>query len=422
MTLMATGMRVLPIFEEMQANGMPVNYDYFQSLHDELDSSMHDLVQHISSTYYLGRPFNPKSSDQVAAILRSRDLHSLKTTATGKASTGKKSIEYLRNTDPAISSIFDWREMQQVRDAYCRPILDSRPASRPTYGTVHCVIKPCTVTTRRIATESVNLLAIPSRTDIGRRVREGYQLPPDSGEMLIACDLSQVEMRVMAHLSRDPLLCQFFVEDRDIHAETASRTFNVPLDLVTKDQRRAAKTTNFGIIYGQKADGLLTELNALGLTGWTDQSCAKLIKDVFRVYSGMRDYIDSVSTEVRRTGSIRDHYGMIRYLPGAWSDDLKIQAEASREAVSHRVQGMAQGMIQNSMAWIANEIRDLQDAGVNIKWRLQVHDELVLSFDAGLEDMVGALLIDGLTNHYGAFLRVPVLAEWRAGMNWGELK
>lgn len=422
--LMADGMEILHVFEEMQSNGMPASRKYFEDLYTELTSEMRRLQSLISSRYYDGDPFNPGSSDYVASLMRRRGLYGMKRTPTGKVSTGKKSIEHLRYTDEAMKLVFEWREIEHVRDAFCSVILDAIPEDQD-YCDVRCQILNTRTATRRLASRDPNLLAIPVRTDIGRRIREGFCLPINSSEMLGSWDLSQIEMRVAAHESRDNSLCQLFIDERDIHTETASKIFNIHPDKIDKFKHRLpAKNAGFGTIYGLSGSGLLDQLRMNGAEGWTEQSCDKLIRDWFTLYPGMKEYIDRTSYDLRRSPNalVRDSWGMPRYLPAIWSDDRKESAEAGRHAVSHKIQGTAQGLIQKSIIWLRPIIRDMQLSGLNVKWRLQVHDEIILSFDRELWDMLNDLVIDALTNHCGMELRVPVKAEGAMGKNWSSLK
>lgn len=421
-TLMQDGMLLLPVFEEMQSNGMPASRAYFAALYDDLTADMRRFQRQLSAEYFDGQPINPGSSKQVAALLRRRGLRAALRTESGDPSTAKKSIEHLRYTDPAFALVFDWREAQHARDAFCTPVLARIPADwpEPTYP-IRCKIKTTRTATRRLATSDPNLLAIPSRKDMGKRIRSGYVCA--DGEVFVAADFSQIEARFMAHESRDPLLCRFFREGRDIHKETAALIWNMPLDKVTKKERDVAKTANFGIIYGIQGAALLAQLRMQGAEGWTEEKCDALIHSIMHLYSGMSAYIAAVAVQVRREhGVVRDHWGMPRYLPGIYSTDRAVAAEAARHAVSHRIQGGAQGMIQKSMIWLAAEIRTLQRADYNVKWRLQIHDELILTCAEDVAEVVKEIVLEGLINHCGIILRVPVEAEGKIAKSWGELK
>jgi uracil-DNA glycosylase family 4 len=427
---MGTGMRVLPIFEEMQRNGMPASRRYFERFSRELDTSMREIGTRISTQYFDGRPFNPASSKQVATLMRRRGLTAEKRTSTGAMSTGKQSIEHLRYTDPAISDVFDWRERQHLRDSFCAPVLARIPEDKDICP-IRSNLKVTRTATRRLAATDPNLLAIPVREyrgsegDLGRRVREGYQCP--DGEVFGAWDLSAIEMRYLAHETEDELLGRLFREKRDIHSETAARIFRLDPSTIDEDTwkfkyRLPAKNAGFGIVYGIQGQGLLTQLRMLGITGWDERSCAKLIDDWLNMYGGVKEYIARTIKEVQKCGYARDSSGMYRYLPGIWSNDRKVAAEAGRIAVSHKIQGGAQTLIQNSMAYLHAQIRDLQDTGANVVWRMQIHDELLLSFTPDLWEPLDYIVRDALVNHSGIDLRVPIECEGAQSTNWANLK
>lgn len=416
-------MEVLPVFEEMQSTGMSASRSYFESLHNEMTEEFHKYVSRLSHNFFDDRPFNPNSRPQVATLLRRRGLQAAKRTPSGDVSTSKSSIEHLRYTDEAISLVFDARERAHIRDSFCQPVLDRTDPDGPDIQPVRCKIKTTRTATRRLATTDPNLLAIPVRSSLGRRVREGYQC--GEGEVYGAWDLSQVEMRFMAHESKDERLCSAFREGRDIHSETVSTIFGIPLEEVDKEDietRIPAKTAGFGVLYGIQGEGLLAQLRTLGLEEWDVERCEGLIEGWLDTYPGVRDYIHRTKKEVEKVGWVRDHWGMYRHLPGIWSDEGKIRAEAGRIAVSHRIQGGAQGMIQRSMAWLKPIIRSMQEGGLNVHWCLQIHDEIVMRFSEELWEVLNPLVVEALTEHCGVELRVPVKAEGHMAKTWGGLK
>lgn len=401
---------------------MPASRARFQQLYDDMEAATQEIGRRVSREFYDGEPFNPGSSDQCAKLLRKRGLKATRKTKTGKVSTDKKSIEYLRFEDSAFAMVFDWREHRHIRDSFCAPVLDIIPEDVDLMP-VRCDIKVTRTATRRLASANPNLLAIPVRTDIGRRVRDCYVCP--DGMVLGAWDFSQIEARFMAHESRDKLLCRLFIEERDIHTETASHIFGIPLHDVDKMKHRLpAKNTLFGIIYGIGGPGLRVQLWKLGLTTWTDESCQDMIDEFLKLYPGVARYIEEQTERVRRQkrSEVRDHWGMPRYLPAIWCRDRKLAAEAGRQAVSHRIQGGAQGMLQEAMRHLRPQIRELRDSGIPIKWRLQVHDEIILSFPPHLWPVIDPMVRDAMVNHCGIRLRVPVVAEGHMSQSWGGLK
>jgi uracil-DNA glycosylase family 4 len=418
--------RLHTFMEYMQSSGMPASKSAFENQYREFDDEYFRLQTELTDTYNDGIPINPNSPPQVSVFLSNRDLKSVKRTKTGRVSTGKKAIEHLRYDDPAIDLVFRCREVAHLRDGFCGVILETFPyesdsgddSSIDIYDT-SCNFKIAHTETRRLSTENPNLLAVPSRTEQGRKIRSCFICRP--GELFGAWDFSQIEARVMADESQDRLLCKFFIEKRDIHSETAKLMFGVSGD-PTSRQRRDAKDINFGIIYGISGSGLYDQFRMRGLTDWTEDRCSEAIKEWYKIYSGVRDYQSKVIKETRRLGYVRDRWGMYRYLPNIWSRDDKLCAEAERHCVSHRIQGGAQGMFRNSMGYLAPIVFDMIEAGLNMVPRLPVHDELIFTFQKDLEDTMDSLVTYALINHNGTRLRVPVEADGHTGKSWGKLK
>lgn len=422
--LMSEGMKVLPIVEQKQSAGMPVSRSYFTSLHAEMQRELDKLSRRISARYWDGEPFNPKSPPQVAALCRRRGLKPAKRTSTGAASTGKLSIEQYRYTDEAIEDIFTWREMQHNRDTYCNDVINRIPEKyEPDIYIIHPNYKSSTVTTRRLSSINPNILAIPVRTEIGKKIRAGYIAPP--GKVWLGMDLSGIEMRCMAHVSKDPLLCKVFLDKIHPHRDTARRLFNLSsVDQVTDTQKAAAKEINFLMIYGGGYKKLYEKFRQANITSYDLKECRKLLDDWFEVYRGVKEYRSRVIAECKRQEIVYDHWGMLRYLPGINCGDREIEGDEERAAVSHRIQGLAQGMIRNSMVWLAPKIDDLIAAGELDPecWRLLLHDELIFLVNEGEEEMLAPLVMYALTKKCGIELIVPVEAEMHIGKTWAELK
>ena len=417
---MSDCMDVLPVFEEIQATGMPADKQYFIDLAERMTTEIRKLQKELSTKYYDSKPINPKSPLHVANLLKKRGLEGRKPTATGNVSTSKDSIEYLKYTDPAIKLVFECRDRQHIRDSFCRTAIEQIPPG-VNHHNIRCQIKTTRTASRRLAASDPNLLAIPSRTELGKLVRQGYICK--EGELLGSWDLGQIEFRYAAHESEDKLLCQIIRDGADIHTETAARIFNILVENVHKDHHRApAKTTGFGIFYGMSGTGLLTLFEKLNLKGWTTEKCDKMIEDWLRVYSGIDAYIKATSEDLIDNPIVRDHWGMMRHLPNVHHRQQHKVEEACRMAVSHKIQGGAQGMIQNSMTWMKPIIRKMQKQGANIHWCLQVHDEVILRFDEELEDETNEIVMEALTKHSGIDLRVPIVADGSCARTWGALK
>lgn len=458
----------LPIIEEMQRNGMPASRSHFENLSVYFWDRMVEVQSRISTNYFDGRPFNPKSPKQVKTLLRRLGLtdQALKTTDSGDISTNEKSIGHLKHSEPAISDIFEWRHYQQLRSMFCESLLESmgEPVDGQDIYTVHTVFKPASIPTRRVISEKPNLQQMPTRTEEGRKIRAGFVV--SHPEVFGSWDQSQIEARILAHVSKDPLLIKFFNEGQDIHVETAKLVlgdykgqkddpYGVTYDMdedeslwtlrknnhteistleqaadylsslrkrVDKERRDAAKTINYGIIYGMSAHALQIQLAMRGIH-WSLRQCEKALDNWFKTYVGVRNYTRQVERNLDRDGYVEDIWGMRRYLPGIWSDDRGTRNEAIRQAVSFCVSGGAQGTFQNSIIWLAPYIRDLQDSGYNVKWRQQVYDEIILSFDVDLWEVIDPLVVEALTQHHGVKgITVPVEADGKYGSTWESIK
>lgn len=420
--LMKHGMELLPVFEEMQFSGMHATRRYFLDLYDKVSEEMEDFGAYISERYYNGKPFNPGSQDQVAAVMRRRGLDSGKRTDSGKMSTSKKAIAHMKDSDDAIASVIEWRERQKIRDAFCKPVIEAIPEKHEGLYPVRCRIKITRVHTRRLASADPNFLAMPSRSELGVKVRKGFIAPP--GQIFGGWDLSQIELRLLAHVSGDATMCQRFIDDVDLHTYTAAEIFKIPVEQVDKMlHRNPAKNAGFGIVYGISGMGLYDQFLMMGAKGWSPEKCDKLIEDWLKVYPGVREYKERVKRALHKDGIARDMWGMMRYLPGIWSDDRKTRSEAERTAVSHEIQGGAQGMIQNSMRWLNKRIREMQELGMNVTWALQIHDELIFRFDEELWPLMDSLVRDALTKHHGLpNPKIPIQSSGNFGASWGDLK
>jgi uracil-DNA glycosylase family 4 len=434
---MALIMANLPTIEEMQSTGLLASRPHFQALRERMQDKMEAICSRISAKYNGGQPFNPGSPDQVARVMLERGIEGMKTSRkTGKVSTNKKSIEHLRFEDAFIGDVEDWREHQKIRDSFADPILDRIPEGVDV-APIRCNIRVTRVSSSRLSATDPPLLAIPVRHQLGLDVRRGFVAP--DGNYLGTWDLSQIEMRVMAHLSKDPFLCQLFHENRDIHAETAIRIFGLDPRrewVVGKSgkgewkypgvdkmkHRNPTKRAGFGVITGIQGPGLLDQLRQMGCEGWDVDSCDQLIEDWFKVYPGVDTFLTACRNACRDKGYVRDMGGMYRYLPGIWSRDNRVAAEAGRQSHSHIIQGSAQWMIQRAMAWARPQINALRSAtGWYIRWLLQIHDELIFTFPQVAWDVMNALVMEALTEH-SYRLSVPVEANGAFGLTWGDLE
>lgn len=421
--LMSNEMRLLPTVERMQANGMPVSISAIRALHSEMESELDSIRDRISGLYWDGEPFNPNSTQQVAFLCRRLGIRPSTKTPTGAVSTSKKSIEEYRFGYPAIGLVFDWRERAKLRDQYCNDVLVRIPDDyQDDTLTIHANFEPCKVPTGRLSASHPNVLGIPVRSPVGRKVRHCYIAPP--GKIWVGFDLSGIEVRCLTHLSRDPLWMAAFNNGINPHKDTASRLFNVPLDQVTDLQKAVAKTVNFLIIYGGGASNLYDQLRSNHLSGYNLSACKALIRNWWATYSGVDAFRREVIAEARRTEISIDHWGRARYLPGINCDDERVRGEEERATVSQKVQGLARGMLRNSLAWMWPTIESLISEGELDPecFRLDMHDELDFLVNIGEEEILIPLVMEALRNHSGVRLCIPVEAEYHIGHTWAEIK
>lgn len=433
LSLMSKGMRVLPMIEEMQYNGFPASRSYFESLSAQMWDEMMGIVKEMSKLYFGGRPFNPCSPPQTRELLAIRGLKSEKQTPGGDDSTAQKSIEHHAANDPAIAKLFEFRKREHIRDKFCTVILRALDRYRAQYGDdndigrVMCQILNTRTATRRLAAKNPNLLNIPIRTLLGLLVREGFLALP--GLILLGGDLSQIEYRILAHFSNDRTLVKFMNqvvrpgEDKpDIHKQTAAWLNGIDIRDVTKQQRSVAKTTNYLKIYLGTGHGMADQLRKDGIEGWTVDRCDELIRETDKMFPGVPRWVREVIAETYETEVSLSYEGMPRYLPGIRSRHEATRREAERHAVSQRIQGTAQDMLQNSMIWLTPRIWALQDRGEKVEPILQVHDELIFMVETDISPTMTTLLRWALVKEGGVPMRVPIECDIHNGYRWSELK
>ena len=408
-------MAVIPMFERMQANGMLVNPNHFYDLYDEMTLDMEKKVEEIDSQYHCGADFNPNSPDQVAWFLFDKlRLKSTKKTPTGKRCTNDKVLEALRRSHPAVPMIIDYREFGTMRDDFCKKM----PRMVSDDGRIHGQFKVTRVSSGRLSMSEPNLLGIPVRTDLGKRIREGFITKP--GYVLGSWDLDQIEMREMAHQSQDETMIKIFKEGKvDIHRQTAAWTFGIKPEDVTTIQRYAAKRIGFGVITGITEVGLADQMAMAGADGWGTDRCAEAIREWFKIYREVPSYMEGCRAEVRRHGFATDRWGRIRYLPGVYSDIPSVKAEAERQSHSFKISASAQGILKQGMAaiweWLGEE-----NLWGKVEPLLQIHDELIFEVQDGYQEMAGPMIHDMMC--HTTPLDVPIKSKYSFGQNWGLLK
>ncbi len=317
-------------------------------------------------------------------------------------------LEELKDKHPVLPLILEYRQLDKIKGTY----VEALPALiNPQTGRVHTSFNQTGASTGRLSSSEPNLQNIPVRTDVGRQVRRAFIAP--EGYLLLDCDYSQVELRLLAHLSRDPELMGAFHRGEDVHASTAAAVFGVPLASVTKEQRSLAKAINFGLMYG---------MGNYGLSSRTDLSVAEasaFIEAYFARFSRVREYLDATVRRAQEQGYVETLLGRRRYFPELRlgnAANVAIRRAAERAAVNMPIQGSAADIIK--LAMIALD-RRLQDSHLDAHLVLQVHDDLVLEVREQELDATRALVVETMENAYA--LDVPLSVEASVGKNWMEM-
>ena len=394
----------LPVAEilfRMERNGVLLDRQLLAVQSGELGRKMLELEQRAYQA--AGQPFNLGSPKQIGDILfTQKGLPVVKKTPSGAPSTDEETLEQLALDHPIARAILDYRGLAKLKSTYT----DKLPQMvHPRTGRLHTSYSQATAVTGRLASSDPNLQNIPARTAEGRRIREAFVAPP--GHVLVSADYSQIELRIMAHLSDDTGLLTAFAENRDIHAATAAEVFGVPLEGVSADQRRMAKVINFGLIYGMSAFGLASQLNL-------ERSAAQAYIDrYFARYPGVADYMQRTREAARSQGYVETVFGRRLYLPEIHAKNPQRRQGAERAAINAPMQGTAADLIKLAMIAVQGW---LDAEGLQTRLLLQVHDELVLEVPENELARMRAELPDRMCGV--AALKVPLLVGVGAGPNW----
>lgn len=388
---------------DMETAGVRIDSAELAASSAELTRQMNETEQKVIEL--AGKTFNLNSPRQLSEVLYvDLGLRPGKKTKTGGYSTDEKTLEELASAHPIINLILDYRKLKKLLGTY----IDALPQLvNPETGKIHTSFNQCVTATGRLSSTNPNLQNIPVRDALGKEIRKCFI--PDDGCIFLSADYSQIELRLMAHMSGDENMRSAFVSGEDIHADTASKIYKLPLSEVTKDMRRTAKTANFGIIYGITGFGLGQRL------GVSRSEAEKLISDYFESYPGVRGYIESSIEGARERGYVLTLYGRRRYLPDINSQNSNIRKFAERNAVNAPIQGSAADIIKMAMVRIWGEMKRL---GLRSQMLLQVHDELNFNVYPDELEQVKAIVKEGMETV--ALLSVPLVADIGTGANWLE--
>lgn len=397
-------MPLVPVLAEMELNGVLIDTQELQRVNDELSARLANIEREI---YELAdETFNIASPKQVADILyvKLKITDKTKKTKTKQLSTAEEVLQQLRGRHPIVGKILEWRGLKKLIGTYVEAL---PKLVNPRTGHIHTTFNQCVTATGRLSSSDPNLQNIPVRTDDGREIRRCFI--PEAGEEFLSCDYSQVELRIMASLSHDEHMINAFNSGQDIHAATAAKIYHKQIDEVTKEERRKAKSANFGIIYGISAFGLAQGLDI-------DRHEAKeLIDGYFEAFPQVMAYIERAKEQAQQNGFAQTLMGRRRYLPDINSHNGTVRAFAERNAVNAPIQGTAADIMKVAMVRV---YRRMKAEGLKAKMILQVHDELNFSCPPEEHDRLESLVKEEMQR--AAELTVPLLADAGWGKNWLE--
>lgn len=396
---------LLRVLADMESEGINLDKDFLGSLSGDLDNDIKNLERQIYQA--AGTEFNIGSPKQLGEVLfdRMKLVDKPKKTKTGQYSTAEDVLSYLAKDHEIIQHVLDYRGLAKLKSTY----VDALPEQvEATTGRVHTDYMQTVAATGRLSSNNPNLQNIPIRTERGRQVRKAF-VPRDENYVLLAADYSQIELRIIAALSEEDTMIEAFKNGMDIHASTASKVFNVPIEEVTREQRSNAKTVNFGIIYGVSAFGLSNQ------TDLTRAESKELIDTYYKTYPKLRNYMSEQIDFARDNGFVQTVLGRRRYLKDINGSNQVVRGAAERNAVNAPIQGSAADIIKIAMINIHNK---LTQGNYKTKMLLQVHDELVFDCYKPELDEMKVLIRSEMENAYT--MSVPLDVEVGVGQNWLE--
>ncbi|MGH9522515.1 MAG: DNA polymerase I, partial [Terriglobales bacterium] len=396
---------LVPVLARMEEHGIKIDCDVLHEMGRRLERKIDEKAQNIHRL--AGETFNINSPKQLGDVLFNK-LNLPKPMKYGKGktiSTAQDVLEGLAADHEIVRLVLAYRQLSKLKSTY----VDTLPGLlNQCTQRLHTTFDQTNAVTGRLSSKNPNLQNIPIRTELGREIRAAFIAEP--GNLLLKADYSQIELRLMAHFCEDPLLTKAFLSGGDVHKATAAELFGVHIELVTKEQRGAAKTVNFATIYGQREFSLGQQL------GIPTGEAKKFIADYFAKYSGVRQFIDRTLEEARRDGFVRTLFGRVRPLPDINSKNFNLRGFAERTAVNTPLQGTAADLIKLAMIRIDRELREKK---LKSRMLLQVHDELVFEAPEKEIAQLRALVSDAMENVYK--LKVPLVVDVSVGKNWRDM-
>ena len=397
-------MPTVEVLSSMQWNGMYVDKEELENFGKELT----EKLQTITAIIYemAGEEFNINSTKQLGEILFEKmKLPVIKKTKSGY-STDVDVLEKLKKEDPIIEQILEYRQLMKLNSTFVEGL---KPYINPKTKRIHSFFHQTITATGRISSTEPNLQNIPTRFELGKRVRKVFK--PESGKIYIDADYSQIELRVLAHISEDEHMIEAFKEGQDIHKQAASKVFKTPIDKVTKEQRSNAKAVNFGIVYGISDFGLGEQL------GIGRKQAKKYIDEYLSEYSGIKNFMDNIKEEAKEKGYVETLFHRRRYIPELKSNNFMVRQFGSRAAMNTPIQGTAADIMKIAMIKVNNE---LKKRNLKSKIVLQVHDEMMIEALEEEKEEVKEILKTSMES--AANLKVPLIAEISEANNWYDCK
>lgn len=397
-------MPVLEVLADMQYRGMYVDKNELIAYGDELKVKLDELTNKIHEL--AGEEFNINSTKQLGEVLFEKlKLPVIKKTKNGY-STDVDTLEKLQCEHEIIEYILEYRQLAKLNSTYIEGMI---PYINKNTGRIHSYFHQTVTATGRISSTEPNLQNIPTRIEIGKKLRKVFK--PAENKIFLDADYSQIELRVLAHVSKDETMVDNFIHDEDIHAQAASRVFGVPLDEVTKELRSKAKAVNFGIVYGISDFGLAGQIHS------SRKQAKQYIEQYLEKYNGIKTFMDEAVEDAKKKGYIETMYNRRRYIPELTSKSYMVRKFGERVAMNTPIQGTAADIMKIAMI---NVFRELKDRKLNSKIVLQVHDELLIETDIKEKDEVREILVNNM--EHAAKLLVPLKVEVAEGENWYDAK
>lgn len=399
-------MPVLPVLMDMEMQGVNLDVTFLGKMSVVFAEQLKALERQIYEA--VGHQFNINSPQQLSTVLfNDLKLTHQKHTKTGY-STDASVLEDLRGLHPVIELLLEFRQVSKLKSTY----VDALPALiNPRTGRVHTSFNQTATATGRLSSSDPNLQNIPIRTELGRQVRRAFVAPDgDKAHLLLSADYSQIEVRILAHMSQDPTLLETFANEEDVHASTAAQVFGVQRQSVTPDMRRVAKTINFGVIYG------ISEFGLAQRTDLSRKDAAEFISAYFRRYAMVKEYMESTKQQARQEGYVQTLLGRRRYIPEIASPNGQVRSAAERMAINMPVQGTAADITKLAMIMVQ---RELEKGGWRTKMVLQVHDELVFETPEEEAEAVSGMIKQQMESALA--LSVPLKVDIKMGKNWGDM-